>query len=617
MTENFDFLDAAEWQTPWARPNTTVIPVAPQPPPVAGGTTMLYLNNSSDDSALEQLDLPDECRLNGSSGDDPEHSCMNMAVLLNTETMDALASPMPPLPSRQPAPLPPHQHAHAKRKSHELTTTPIRAPQPTHSPAFKRSRQIVDDAPASATTSTDRTPAAATGWDDDDSDDASADYFRTQFLKQVDALSGVSNDHEQPQPHQHHQVGLSQFFNATQFDYVTQQPSASTTVVQPLHIVDAANDDDDDDPIIAGGSVRFTEDAPVPAVAAAEAIQRIDDTDLNLTQLLMDGTSDQLPASTQRFLRDVQAVVGAGISAPVAVAAPATDPVTIYTNATEATAYIERQRAMSEVNEANVGDANCCDPELSQAYKSTQYRRELEAVFADCERSICESAPAAPSDTAGHHNQLDGINWTQSDFAGSRTPAAAATTTARTPMITPSVFVRRRLEELKRVATPPKPITPAAPQYAAGTAGGGFTGLGPFYGLPLRVKSLIRDYKGIADLYDWQKQCLSLPAIARRNNLIYALPTSGGKTLVSEILLLREVLCRRRNCLFILPYVSIVQEKMWSLSPFAVELDFLLEEYAAGKGSLPPQRRRKKRSIYIATIEKGLALLDSLIEAHR
>lgn len=53
------------------------------------------------------------------------------------------------------------------------------------------------------------------------------------------------------------------------------------------------------------------------------------------------------------------------------------------------------------------------------------------------------------------------------------------------------------------------------------------------------------------------------------------------------------------------------------MSPFAVHLDFLIEEYAAGKGTLPPRKRRKKSSVYIATIEKGLALFDSLLEANR
>lgn len=76
-------------------------------------------------------------------------------------------------------------------------------------------------------------------------------------------------------------------------------------------------------------------------------------------------------------------------------------------------------------------------------------------------------------------------------------------------------------------------------------------------------------------------------------------------------------MCRQKNCLLVLPYVSIVQEKIWAMSPFAVQLDFLLEEYAAGKGALPPRKRRKKKSVYIATIEKALALIDSLIEADR
>jgi POLQ-like helicase len=83
------------------------------------------------------------------------------------------------------------------------------------------------------------------------------------------------------------------------------------------------------------------------------------------------------------------------------------------------------------------------------------------------------------------------------------------------------------------------------------------------------------------------------------------------------MLILHCLLVRKKNCIFIMPFVSIVQEKVQLMQPFGEHLNFNVEEYAGVKGNLPPIKRLKKCTLYICTIEKANSLINSLIEADR
>lgn len=80
--------------------------------------------------------------------------------------------------------------------------------------------------------------------------------------------------------------------------------------------------------------------------------------------------------------------------------------------------------------------------------------------------------------------------------------------------------------------------------------------------------SVVNEYrkKNVEEMFEWQSECLQNPRVLfESKNLVYSAPTSAGKTFVSEILMIKNIVERKKKALFILPFVSIVREKMFHL----------------------------------------------------
>lgn len=70
--------------------------------------------------------------------------------------------------------------------------------------------------------------------------------------------------------------------------------------------------------------------------------------------------------------------------------------------------------------------------------------------------------------------------------------------------------------------------------------------------------------RGVECMFPWQMECLSNRLVTEdKKNLVYSAPTSAGKTFIAEILLIKTVLERKKKVIFILPFVSVVREKMY------------------------------------------------------
>ncbi|CAE1304794.1 POLQ [Acanthosepion pharaonis] len=95
------------------------------------------------------------------------------------------------------------------------------------------------------------------------------------------------------------------------------------------------------------------------------------------------------------------------------------------------------------------------------------------------------------------------------------------------------------------------------------------------------------------------------------NNLVYSAPTSAGKTMVAELLILKRVLETKRKAIMILPFVSVAHEKVRYLKSLYEEVGVRVGGFL---GSQSPVGGFKSVDVAVCTIEKGNNLVNRLIE---
>lgn len=131
------------------------------------------------------------------------------------------------------------------------------------------------------------------------------------------------------------------------------------------------------------------------------------------------------------------------------------------------------------------------------------------------------------------------------------------------------------------------------------------------WGLPLTI---LRKYesRGVTNMFAWQVECLKNPQLIENSkNLIYSAPTSAGKTLVSEILVIKTILERRKKVIFVLPFVSVVREKMYYFQDLLSGSGVRVEGFMGG---VQPPGGFHATDMAIATIEKANSLVNQLME---
>jgi superfamily II DNA/RNA helicase len=150
------------------------------------------------------------------------------------------------------------------------------------------------------------------------------------------------------------------------------------------------------------------------------------------------------------------------------------------------------------------------------------------------------------------------------------------------------------------------------------------------WGIPCRILERYQKER-ITKLFPWQIDCLLIEnglVFEGNKNLIYSAPTSGGKTLVSELLILKRFsqtmklgdpnYQKRKTIFFIVPFIALAEEKsnyfrtIWQDMNIGIKTYHNNDDLLAGGSNIG-----EDVELVICTIERANILINQLLEEKR
>lgn len=154
-----------------------------------------------------------------------------------------------------------------------------------------------------------------------------------------------------------------------------------------------------------------------------------------------------------------------------------------------------------------------------------------------------------------------------------------------------------------------------------------------FWGIPPLIQEKYKS-SGVLKLYDWQAECLVSDncSALRGRNFLYTAPTSGGKTMVTEVLMLRQLarnwndvlfpqgnnsVSMNRTIMYVVPFISIAEEKLAYFQHMWSDYYVRVRAYHGEAHSDGVDMLGKDVDIAICTIEKANIIVTHLMETRR